>query len=730
MKKIDAATEQRIKDAVDIVDVVSDFVRLKKRGSNYIGLCPFHAERTPSFSVSKSRGYCKCFSCGKGGTAISFVMEHENMNYNEALRYLAKKYNIEIIEKEVSEADIQAEHERESLFAVNEWAMNDFCHILLHDEEGIAIGKAYFTERGLNESTIRKYNLGYALEKRDNLSSSAIKAGYSEKYLLESGLCYANDNTGKLTDRFRGRVIFPVMKISGKVVAFGGRTLKTDKSVAKYVNSPESLIYSKSNELYGLYQAKSAIVKKGFCLLVEGYMDVLSMAQAGIDNIVASSGTSLTINQIRLLHRFTDKVTLMYDNDPAGIKAAVRGVDLLLSEGIDLSVVLLPEGDDPDSFAQSHSSAEISDYLDSHSEDFIKFKIKVLLGEAGNDPIERSKVINEIIRSIACIPDEIKRAVYCQEGSRLMDVSEDMLARHISSVRLKKLSEQKSSNSEILVSTTSGTTPPAIVEPRGTTRIENLSTQVNDAILEKLERDVLKYIVRYGFVYFFSGIDSENNIHKMTVLETIADDLRNDNIEFCFENNKRLYDLALRKHEEWGSIYKKEEEQALVRKSMRFKSGLETIKAEATTLTEISHREEELEKDVNEKFEKEMSDFAEHFLSDFLLNHNESDIRNLATDLAIEKHQLSRYHTRFNAIPSELERLEDLLGKALNAWKYGIINKRIILILNEIQSANERNDEKRIIELLQEKVKLDKQKTEFGQLLGDRVVVPPLERGH
>ncbi|MDE7452314.1 MAG: DNA primase, partial [Paramuribaculum sp.] len=343
--RIDTATVQRILDTADIVDVVSDYVRLKRRGSGYIGLCPFHNERTPSFSVSKSKGLCKCFSCGKGGSAVSFIMEIEQMTYPEALRYLAKKYNIEISEEELTPEEQDKENRRQSLFALNDFALKHFEHNLTLTSEGKSIGYAYFRERGINDKMIEKFHLGYSLERRDALFEAAKQAGYSEKYIEESGLCVKRESGG-WRDRFRSRVIYPIFTISGKVVGFGGRTLRKDKDVAKYVNSPESDIYRKSYELYGLYQAKSAIVRKDNCILVEGYMDVISMHQAGVENVVASSGTSLTEGQIRLIHRFTENITVIYDSDPAGIKASLRGIDMLLAEGMKVKVLLLPEGDD------------------------------------------------------------------------------------------------------------------------------------------------------------------------------------------------------------------------------------------------------------------------------------------------------------------------------------------------------------------------------------------------
>lgn len=423
---IDRETVQKILDAADIVEVVSDFVSLKKRGANYMGLCPFHNERTPSFSVSKTKNYCKCFSCGKGGSPVGFIMEHESMSYVEALRYLAKKYHIEIKERELTDSEREAASERESLLAVNDFAMNFFQRTLKETDEGRDVGLTYFRHRGINESMIEKFHLGFSPEKRDALYREALSKGFSEDALVKTGLCIRTDD-GKIYDRFRARVIYPVFSVSGRVIAFGGRTLSSDKKMAKYVNSPESSIYLKNKELYGLYQAKSAISKLDKCILVEGYMDVISMRQAGVENIVASSGTSLTEGQIRLIHRFTNNVTVIYDSDAAGIKASLRGIDMLLVEGLDIKVLLLPDGDDPDSFAQSHSSAEVIEYIKSHEVDFISFKTEILLKDAGSDPLSRSKVITDIVHSIALIPNPVTRAIYMRECSRRLDIDEKSL---------------------------------------------------------------------------------------------------------------------------------------------------------------------------------------------------------------------------------------------------------------------------------------------------------------
>lgn len=425
---IDRATVDRIMEAANIVDVVSEFVTLRKSGANYKGLCPFHNERTPSFYVSPSRGICKCFSCGKGGNVVGFIMEHEQMTYPEALRWLANKYHIEIHERELSDEEKQEQNDRESMFIVNEWAANHFEEILHNDPDGVAIGMQYFRSRGFRDDVIRKFRLGFALNQRSAMSNAALSAGYQREYLVKTGLSYEREQTGELVDRFAGRVIFPWIGVSGKVVAFGGRVLdsRTKGVNQKYVNSPESEIYHKDHELYGIYQGKKAIAKEDRVYMVEGYSDVIAMHQCGIENVVANSGTALSIHQIRTLHRFTQNITLLYDGDAAGIHAALRGTDMLLAEGMNVKVLLLPDDDDPDSFARKHTAADFRKYIEEHQTDFIIFKIRLMLNGV-TDPMKRSEAINSIVRSISVITNQIVRATYLKECSIRTGISEQTL---------------------------------------------------------------------------------------------------------------------------------------------------------------------------------------------------------------------------------------------------------------------------------------------------------------
>ena len=418
---IDQPTIDRIHEAARIEEVVGDYVTLRRRGVNMLGLCPFHNEKTPSFTVSPAKGIFKCFGCGKGGNSVHFIMEHEQISYVDALKYLAKKYHIEVKERDLSPEEMQANNDRESMFLVNDFAQKYFTNTLHHHVEGKAVGLSYFHERCFRDDIIQKFQLGYCLEERDAFTKEALKSGYNKDFLVKTGLTieYTNSENGEKVppvggfrgaDRFRGRVMFPVHSLSGKVLAFGGRVLKKDEKTAKYVNSPESEIYHKSNELYGIFFAKQAIVKHDRCYLVEGYTDVISMHQSGIENVVASSGTSLTPGQIRLIHRFTENVTVIYDGDSAGIKASIRGIDMLLEEGLNIKVLLLPDGDDPDSFARKHNASDFIEFVNQNSTDFIRFKTNLLLEDAGNDPIKRAGLIQDLVKSIAIIPNQIIRA--------------------------------------------------------------------------------------------------------------------------------------------------------------------------------------------------------------------------------------------------------------------------------------------------------------------------------
>ena len=521
---IDRETVDRIYAAANIVDIVGDYVTLRRKGVNYVACCPFHNEKTPSFVVSPSKGVYKCFGCGKGGNAVTFLMEHESLTYPEALKMVAKRYGIEVHEKELSEEEVRRNDDRESMFALNGWAAEYFANYLRRESEGISVGMSYFRQRrGLTDATIAKFGLGFCPAKGDRMTKDALAAGYKQEFLLSTGLSLVSDRNGSLYDRFRERVIFPVHNISGRIVAFGGRTLRTDKQVAKYQNSPESEIYSKKRELYGLYFAKKAIQQQDYAILVEGYLDVISMHQAGIENVVASSGTSLTTEQIHLLGRFTKNITVIYDGDPAGIHASLRGIDMILHEGMNVRVVLLPEPEDPDSFAQSHSAAEVRDYIADNEQDFLEFKARLLLKDAQGDPIRKAALIGDMVQSIAQIPDPIQRSVYIKECARIMDIDERILIGEVARKRLTT-SGDRETDEFLRRQTALQRQEESRPEADYKSRVEAGSS------VEALEREIVKYLLKYGHCSF--DFKEGRTMVACNVAEVIFSELSEDNIEF------------------------------------------------------------------------------------------------------------------------------------------------------------------------------------------------------
>lgn len=544
---IDHATIDRIFAAADIVDIVGDYVTLKRKGANYQACCPFHNEKTPSFVVSPAKGMFKCFGCGKGGNAVTFIMEQENVSYPEALKIVAKRYGIEVEEREQTEEEVRRNNDRESMFALNGWAAEYFSKYLLANPEGKSIGLSYFAQkRGFTDATIKKFGLGFCSAEGDAMSQAALAAGYKEEFLLSTGLALKSERDGRLRDRFRDRVMFPVHNISGRVVAFGGRTLRTDKSVAKYQNSPESEIYSKKRELYGLYFAKKAIQQMDFAIMVEGYTDVISMHQAGVENVVASSGTSLTVEQIQLLHRFTRNITVIYDGDAAGLKASLRGIDLILKEGMNVRVVLLPAEDDPDSFARSHTAEEVQTYIRENEEDFLTFKAKLLLRDAGRDPIKRAEVISDMVQSIILVPDTIQRSVFTKECARIMDVDENML---ISEVARKRAIQSGDRETEEFIRR----------EQAKIRREQQMATNADAAALQRpllagssedaLEREIIKYLLKAGHKNF--EVKEHYNVISINIADEIFRNLDEDNIVF----SNRVYNVLLSTYREhWQEL--------------------------------------------------------------------------------------------------------------------------------------------------------------------------------
>lgn len=722
---IDQSTIDRILDAAQIVDVVSEFVTLRKRGVNYIGLCPFHNEKTPSFSVSPSKGVCKCFSCGKGGNVVHFIMEHEQLSYYEALKWLAKKYNIEIKERELTDAEKQAQSLRESLFVVNQFASEYFQDILYNHIDGQRIGMTYLRSRGFRDDIIRKFQLGYSTDAPDGLARAAAQKGFREEFLEKTGLCYKKDN-GTLHDRFWGRVIFPVHTLSGKVVAFGGRVLSsaTKNVQMKYVNSPESEIYHKSRELYGMYFAKQAIVRQDCCFLVEGYTDVISMHQSGIENVVSSSGTALTSDQIRLIHRFTNNITLLYDGDGAGIKASLRGIDMLLEEGMNIKVCLLPDGDDPDSFARKHNATDYQAYINAHEVDFIRFKTNLLLEEAGRDPIKRAGLISSIVRSISVIPDAIVRSVYIRECSQLLQMEEKILveatAKLIGQARETKFKEEQRrrereqrrlavGNAAPPAPAAQGADsafpaepypsfpmpeaglpsapplPPEVPEALSAEEASRLPSEVppmeavdipdayssfipltgnEQTIFYAKEEELIRVLIRYGEKVMCDVEDEEGNLRSLTVIECISFSLKEDELQFHDATHRRI----------------------------------------------LKEAEEHLH--------------DAHFTAErYFMTHPDPQVSKLAVDMVSERYQLSKYHSKVQKIVTDDERLHELVPRLLLDFKMSIVEEEMKHTLQALNNPSIANDTQRCMEIMQRYKDLHQMQSLMAQKAGERVVL-------
>ncbi len=543
---IDQLTIDRIFAAADIVDVVSDFVPLRRQGANYQACCPFHSEKTPSFVVSPSKGVFKCFGCGKGGNAVSFVMEHENMSYVDALKYLGRKYNIEVHEKERTPEEQRQNDNRESMMVLNGWAAEYFRKALTDTPEGRNVGLTYFRERGFTDATIEKFGLGYSPGGYDTFSKAAIEAGYKEEFLVGTGLAYKRDD-GRLMDRFAERVMFPIHTVSGRVLAFGGRTLKTEKTIAKYKNSPESEIYQKKMTLYGLFFAKKAISQLKCAILVEGYTDVISMHQAGVENVVASSGTSLTTEQVKLIKRFSENVTVMYDGDSAGLKASLRGIDMILKEGMNVRIVQLPPEHDPDSFAKAHTAEQVQDYIRTHEEDFITFKCKLLLADSQGDIAARANVIRDVVESISEIPDAITRMMYAKECALLMDIDENLIIGEVARIRAGLNSDRESR--EFFERQRQAQAKEA-AEAINTTKVGPAGISIGSS-LEELEKELTRYLLKYGHLSF--ELREGKKSFEKNIAQTIIEVMRNE-IGFEFQNNayKIIYNLYAEQAQKLG----------------------------------------------------------------------------------------------------------------------------------------------------------------------------------
>ena len=642
---IDRQTIDKIMDATNIVDVVGEFVTLRKAGVNYKGLCPFHDDKTPSFMVSPSKQICKCFACGEGGTAINFLIKHEQITYPEALRWLARKYNIEIQEKELTDEERQEQNDRESMLIVNDWAMKYFQDILKNNPDGIAIGKQYFRSRGIRDDIIEKFNLGYALSDRHALSTAALKAGYKAEFLVKTGLCFekGNKDTGSqspsLLDRYAGRVIFPWLNVSGRVVAFGGRLLDSrTKGVAqKYVNSPDSEIYHKDHELYGLYQGKRAIAKEDRVYMVEGYTDVIAMHQAGIENVVANSGTALSNYQIKLLRRFTQNITLLYDGDEAGIHAAMRGTDMLLSEGMNLKVLLLPDGDDPDSFARKHSAQELKDYIEKHQQDFIAFKTDVML-KGVEDPIKRGEGISSIVRSISLIPDLITRNSYLTQCAHQLHIDEKTLLNTMNKYieRDKEDRQKELERNESRQQQQGGLTAPGGGKDEGL--IIPIGLHSIDERTRNVERLLIQSVIRDGEKVIYKGVETDDGgTMDLTVAQYIDYDLGQDQLRFHDDRYNQILEEAVER------------------------SGDPAFKAET-----------------------------------YFVQHHDIQISTLATELAFDRHQLGK---GFQPKEREDSLLQHVLHLVLDL-RMDIVESRLKDIQSQLRAAG--SDMAHIKELLEE----------------------------
>lgn len=651
---IDRQTIERIKDAANIVEVVSEFVTLRKSGANYKGLCPFHDEKTPSFMVSPSRGTCHCFGCGKGGNAVSFIMEHEQMTYPEALRWLANKYHIEIQERELSDAEKREQSERESMFIVNEWAAQYFADILHNNVDGIAVGLQYFRSRGFRDDTIRKFQLGFDLPDRQAFARAALSKGYKEEFLLKTGICYKTDR-GELIDRYAGRVIFPWIGISGKVVGFGGRLLdsRTKGVNQKYVNSPDSDIYHKDRELYGLYQAKKAIAKEDRVFMVEGYTDVISMHQCGIENVVANSGTALSTHQIHILHRFTSNITLLYDGDAAGIHAAMRGTDMLLSEGMNLKVMLLPDGDDPDSFARKHTAADFRKYIEEHQTDFIQFKTGLLLNNE-SDPLKRSEAINSIVQSIALVQNPVLRDTYIHDCAVRIGLNEMTLINTLNAFIRSGRNEMQTA------------------EQRRQQQAAHQSVALTPVTPQqqatKVERMLAQLIVRNGEEVIFDNLETDDGkLISLNVAQYVDYNLSVDGLEFSNPVYARILSEAVEHSSDEGFSA---EQYFVHHDDIEVSKVAADLSMDKYTLSnERAATADDAEKNADElRVEREnhidqLRSQTEHLLNDFRMDFLEqrlktlqSEINNAVSDPERMKRLMEEYKT-MHELRSKLARM-------------------------------------------------------------------------
>ncbi|MDE7461940.1 MAG: DNA primase [Muribaculaceae bacterium] len=750
---IDKATVQRIKDVADIVEVVSDYVHLTRRGSNYMGLCPFHNERTPSFSVNKRRNFCYCFSCHKGGSPVNFIMEKEGVSYHEALLHLAKKYGIKVEERELTDEERKVQSEREGLLVAADNAMHKMERDLHDTPEGRDVGLSYLYSRGVTEEAIRKFHLGYAIDKGDYLTSAMLREGFEEDTLRALGVT-GKSQSGHLYDKYRGRVIFPIMNSSGKVVGFGGRDLKGGP--AKYINSPESVLYHKNNELYGIFQAKSEIVRQDKCFLVEGYLDVIGMWQSGMQNVVASSGTALTDGQIALIHRFTNNITLLYDGDKAGIKAALRGIDMLLSHKMKVTVLLLPDGDDPDSFARKHTPEEFREYIARHETDIIRFKMQVLMDEAGDDPQKKAGVVNSVVESIASIPNDVERMVYIGECSRIMKIDDAAVAnaverariaiidRQIAERRARKAEKDFPANNQINDKTDSNAVSPSSDNSsennegtRQWMKVLQSSSEKNHYPLYPLERNVIEQLVKNGYLNFVydatagssddsvdnhASVESEVSEEIYTNVDFVQEELEADKIDFSVPVFKRVFDFLYDTIDQFIEELPQFEARLQEKIVSERESGRMEIANRYTTIQEIEREEKLLEERLGVMKRNEIMDYARYYPGDLLASHEDDEMRKLANELINEKYKLSGIFTKNLAAPKESEISASII-RAITEWKSEILNLELKDVMERFRNEGGK-DEEEDIRTLNKINHLMMMRSKVAKNIGDRIISP------
>ncbi len=733
---IDSVTVQKIKDAADIVDVVSDYVHLVRRGANYMGLCPFHNERTPSFSVNKSKNFCYCFSCKKGGSPVNFIMEKEGLSYHEALLHLAKKYGIDVVEKELTDEERHAQSEREAMLVANEWALQRMHDNLFNTEDGRNIGLSYLFGRGVTEEAVRKFKLGYALDKGSDMVDAARKKGLDLEILKKLGIIGTSQD-GRNYDRFRGRVIFPILNSAGKVIAFGGRDLKG--GLAKYINSPESQLYKKSNELYGIYQARAEMVKQDRCYLVEGYLDVIGMWQSGIQNTVASSGTALTDGQIALIHRFTENITLIYDGDAAGVKASLRGINMLLNHNMKVKVLLLPDGHDPDSFAKEKTPEEFREYIKSHETDIVQFKAKVLLSDI-KDPAKRIEAVNSMVESLAHISDPVSRDVYIQECSSIMSIPEATIAKSVNRMRgvlVEKWKKEKSLKS---------------LQPQTADSIQTISPEIQNAQAEianelkkeipsqksretatttivydshiPLERNVIKYCIRYGFVKMCTLLDDNGNEIPLSVVEYIKEELDADHLTFKTSVYNSIFQILVSLLPVFEADFAQQIE--ILKQNMQIskRKGIEEIAMQDLSVSEINKAEKKLNESLEHELEEQILEFSRDYAGRQLASHEISEVRNVAIELLQEKHHLSNIYLKDNNIERVEDKLEFLVPRALTEWRSELLNNKLKEILDKLKQLSGKGDVDAELKLQQEFNAIMNVRSRVAKAIGDRVLQP------